>query len=422
MTSCNSSGSVHGGLDLRGSPDHQPWRDPAAYWPARARAVAHLAAPAASLDAQALRFNAQDLLRRAGGTPLRVASKSLRVRGVVDALLALPGFSGILAFTLAEALWLAERCDDVVVGYPSADRAAIAHLVADEGLAARVTLMVDDESQLDLIDSVVPADHRPDLRVCLDADASWQAPVLGFIGTRRSPLHSEADAVDLARRIVSRPGFTLVGLMMYEGQVAGVGDAVPGAAGTNALMRWVQQRSMKELRRRRGAIVRRLRELADLEFVNGGGTGSVEATAADPSVTEITVGSGLFAGHLFDSYRSFTPAPAAAVALDVVRRPAPETATVLGGGWIASGPPGSSRVPLVVWPEGLRLLPREGAGEVQTPLSGRTASGLAVGDRIMLRHAKSGELSERINEYAVVDDGAVVAMLPTSRGEGRAFL
>ncbi|MET4059588.1 D-serine deaminase-like pyridoxal phosphate-dependent protein [Arthrobacter sp. UYP6] len=412
----------HGTLDLSGPAGPQTWQDPAAYWPALSRAVAHLGAPVATLDLQGLRFNAQDLLRRAGGTPLRVASKSIRVRGVIDALLKLPGFRGIFAFTLAEALWLAESCDDVVVGYPSADRAALSRLLASDQLAARVTLMIDDESQLDLVDSLAPAGSRPAVRVCLDADASWRSPVLGFIGTRRSPVHTAADAVRLARRIVSRPGFTLVGLMMYEGQVAGVGDAVPGAAVMNTLMRWIQPRSMTELGERRGAIARGLRELADLEFVNGGGTGSIEATAADPSVTEITAGSGVFAGHLFDSYRAFTPAPAAAVAFEVVRRPAPDIATVLGGGWIASGPPGASRVPQVAWPPGLRLLPREGAGEVQTPLAGRAASNLTLGDRVWMRHAKSGELAERVNEYAVVDGGSVVTILPTYRGEGKAFL
>lgn len=409
-------------LDLSGPSAREPWRHPETFWPGLSRAVAHLDAPVAALSLDALRWNAHDLLRRAGGIPLRIASKSIRVRAVVEALLELPGYRGVFAFTLAEALWLAERCDDVVVGYPSADRAALARLLANEFLSARVTLMIDDESQLDLIDSLAPPGVRHQVRVCLDADASWQAPVLGFIGTRRSPLHTPADAVALARRIVSRPGFMLVGLMMYEGQVAGVGDAVPRAAVMNALMRRVQPRSMAELRRRRGAITGALRELADLEFVNGGGTGSIEATAADPSVTEITAGSGLFAGHLFDSYRAFSPAPAAAVALDVVRRPAPAIATVLGGGWIASGPPGAGRLPQAAWPPGLKLLPREGAGEVQTPLAGDSAAGLAVGDRVWFRHAKSGELAERVNEFAVVDGGRVVAMLPTYRGEGKAFL
>ncbi|UPO78522.1 amino acid deaminase/aldolase [Arthrobacter sp. Helios] len=416
------TGARRPALDLGIPPSAEPWRNPAVYWPSLSGAVAHLDAPAAVLGLEALRFNAHDLLRRAGGIPLRVASKSIRVRAVLDALLELPGFQGIFAFTLPEALWLAERCSDVVVGYPTADRKALAQLLSDERLAARVTLMVDDEAQLDLIDSLASPGQRPPVRVCLDADASWQAPVLGFIGTRRSPLHTPDQALGLARRVLDRPGFTLVGLMMYEGQVAGVGDAVPGALPANQLMRWIQGRSMVELTERRGSIVHGLRQLADLEFVNGGGTGSIEATGRDPSVTEITVGSGLFAGHLFDAYRAFSPAPAAAVALDVVRRPNRNTATVLGGGWIASGPPGASRVPQVAWPPGLKLLPREGAGEVQTPLTGRAAGDLAVGDRVWLRHAKSGELSERVNQFQVVHDGAVVAALPTYRGEGKAFL
>ncbi|CEA08317.1 hypothetical protein BN1051_01657 [Arthrobacter saudimassiliensis] len=413
-----------GTLDLTpaGAGAAQPWRDPAGYWAELARATAHLPAPAGVLSLPALRANTADLLRRANGVPLRLASKSLRVRGAIDALLALPGFQGILAFTLPEALWLARTCPDVVVGYPGTDRGALVQLAADAQLASRVTLMVDDEAQLDLIDSLVPPARRPALRICLDADASWRSPLLGFIGTRRSPVHAPAEVLDLARRIVARPGFRLVGLMMYEGQVAGVGDAVPGSAAMNLLMRQVQRRSMDELRGRRAEIVRQLRGLTDLEFVNGGGTGSVEATGADPSVTEITVGSGIFAGHLFDTYRAFAPAPAAAIGFDVVRRPAPRIATVLGGGWIASGPPGSSRVPQVAWPRGLRLLPREGAGEVQTPLSGRAAAGLAVGDRVWLRHAKSGEPAERLNEFHVVDDGRVTAVLPTYRGEGKAFL
>ncbi|MBD7994346.1 alanine racemase [Arthrobacter sp. Sa2CUA1] len=400
----------------------EPWRDPGTYWPSLSAAVAHLDAPVAVLGLEALRFNAHDLLRRAAGIPLRVASKSIRTRAVLDALLNVPGFSGIFAFTLPEALWLAEQCSDVVVGYPTADRNALKQLLADEPLASRITLMVDDEAQLDLIDSVTPPGRRPPVRVCLDADASWQAPVLGFIGTRRSPLHAPEQALALAHRVLDRPGFTLVGLMMYEGQVAGVGDAVPGALPANQLMRWVQGRSMAELAGRRGKIVHGLRQLADLEFVNGGGTGSVEATGRDPSITEITVGSGLFAGHLFDMYRAFSPAPAAAVALEVVRRPNRNTATLLGGGWIASGPPGASRVPQVAWPRGLKFLPREGAGEVQTPLTGSSAAHLTAGDRVWLRHAKSGELSERVNEFQVVHDGAVVATLPTYRGEGKAFL
>lgn len=207
--------------------------------------------------------------------------------------------------------------------------------------------------------------------------------------------------------------------MMYEAQIAGQGDAT-GAG--DPVIRWMQRRSAQELRDRRAAIVDAVRAIAPLEFVNGGGTGSLELTAADQSVTELTAGSGLLAGHLFDGYQAFDPAPAAAFALDVVRRPAPDIVTVLGGGWIASGPPVASRQPQPVWPHGLRTLAREGAGEVQTPLQGRAAAGLALGDRVWFRHAKSGELAERVDAYHLVGAGAPAGTAPTYRGEGKAFL
>ena len=184
----------------------------------------------------------------------------------------------------------------------------------------------------------------------------------------------------------------------------------------------MQRRSGQELLERRARIVAALRDIAPLEFVNGGGTGSLELTASDQSVTEITAGSGLLAGHLFDGYRAFDPAPAAAFALEVVRKPQPDIATVLGGGWIASGPPVASRQPRPVWPVGLSMLGREGAGEVQTPLRGEAARTLAVGDRVWFRHAKSGELAERVDRYHLVEDGRIVGETPTYRGEGRTFL
>ncbi|MGB4777081.1 alanine racemase [Microbacterium sp.] len=402
-----------------GSSPTTPWTGPAAYWPGRTSAVADLPAPVATIDVDALRYNALDLVVRASGVPIRVASKSIRVRGVLDATLALAGYRGILAFTLAEALWLAETHDDIVLGYPTADRATLARLIADERATARITLMVDDLSQLDLVDAVAVPASRAEVRVAIDADASWRAPVLGHVGVRRSPVHDAAEVARLARAIARRPGFRLVGLMMYEAQIAGQpDDAGPGAA----VVRWVQHRSAQELLDRRGAIVAALREIAPLEFVNGGGTGSLESTSSDLAVTEMTAGSGLLAGHLFDGYRAFAPAPAAAFALDVVRKPAADIVTVLGGGWIASGPSTGSRRPLPVWPAGLHLLRREGAGEVQTPLRGAAARALGVGDRVWFRHAKSGELADRTDRYHLTSDDRVVGEATTYRGEGKTFL
>lgn len=404
---------------LAGVESGTPWADPAAYWSAMTDAVADVSGPVAAIDLAALRYNALDMVVRAGGVPIRIASKSVRVRQIIDATLAVPGYRGILAFTLPEALWLAETHDEVVLGYPTVDRAAIAALASDERAAARVTLMVDDLAQLDLVDAIAAPRERVVIRVAIDADASWRAPGLGHIGVRRSPVHEPGEVASLARAIAARPGFRLVGLMMYEAQIAGQGDATGSGDG---VIRWMQRRSAQELIERRAAIVGALRDIAPLEFVNGGGTGSLELTASDLAVTELTAGSGLLAGHLFDGYRAFDPAPAAAFALEVVRKPAADIATVLGGGWIASGPPVASRQPLPIWPAGLTTLPREGAGEVQTPLRGDSARALKVGDRVWFRHSKSGELAERVERYHLVDGGRSVGEALTYRGEGKAFL
>jgi D-serine deaminase-like pyridoxal phosphate-dependent protein len=396
-----------------------PWAEPALYWGAMTDAVSSVSGPVAAVHLAALRYNALDMVVRAGGVPIRVASKSVRVRELLDAVLAIPGYRGILAFTLPEALWLAESHDDVVLGYPTVDRAALGALAADERAAERVTLMIDDVAQLDVVDAVAPAGRRARLRVAIDADASWRAPGLGHVGVRRSPVHTPDEVAALARHVARRPGFRLVGLMMYEAQIAGQGDATGSGDG---VIRWMQRRSASELLDRRVAIVSALREIAPLDFVNGGGTGSLEFTAADTAVTELTAGSGLLAGRLFDGYRAFDPAPAAAFALDVVRKPTPDIVTVLGGGWIASGPASASRQPVPVWPEGLHTLSREGAGEVQTPLRGASARGLHVGDRVWFRHAKSGELAERVDRYHLVGPFGLAGETPTYRGEGKAFL
>lgn len=407
----------------------RPWQQPATYWPSLANATQDHSAPVVALGVEALAANAGDLVRRAGGLPIRVASKSIRVRSVLESVLATPGFRGVLAYTLAEAVWLSETIDDIVVGYPSADRAAIAELASDERAAARVTLMIDDEDQLDLIDAVLPPAKRHSLRVCLELDASWHSGALGRVGVLRSPVRTAEELGALAETVARRPGFELVGVMAYEAQIAGVGDAPRDRPARAALLRAVQRASGAELAGRRGEAVAAVRAVAPLEFVNGGGTGSLERTSQDPAVTELAAGSGLFGPHLFDDYRSFTPAPALAFALDVTRRPNSETATVHGGGWIASGPAGPDRLPEIAWPEGLRFAPREGAGEVQTPVIGPAARGMRVGDRVWLRHAKSGEPMEHVNEVVPVRAGrgganGAVAEDPllTYRGEGRCFL
>ena len=249
-------------------PGPAPWRDdPAGYWGRLGEATAGLDTPLGAIDLEALAANAYDMLDRAQGTSIRVASKSIRVRGVLDAVLALPGYHGVLAYTLSEALWLAEQgVQDVVVGYPTADRAALARLASSPESAAHVTVMIDDVAQLDLIDAVAAPAKRATIRVCLELDASFEAPVLGHLGVRRSPVHTPQQARALAEQIVARPGFALVGMMAYEAQIAGVVNK------GKPMVKAMQRSSARELAERRGAAVASVREIADLEFVNGGGT------------------------------------------------------------------------------------------------------------------------------------------------------
>jgi D-serine deaminase-like pyridoxal phosphate-dependent protein len=384
------------------------------------RATAGLEPPFAVVDLDAFDANAADLLRRATGTPVRLATKSVRARALQARALS-AGFRGQLCFTLPEALWLAGLgAEDLVVAYPTADRAGLRALASGPHASA-VTVMVDSREHLDLIEAA--ACGGAPVRVAIDVDAGWW-PLLGRvrIGAKRSPVRTPQQAASLAAEIVSRPGLRLAGLMAYEAQIAGVGDAPPGNPLRGAALRAMQRASGREIADRRAAIVSAVREVAPLRFVNGGGTGSVEATAAEASVTEVAAGSGLFAPTLFDAYRAFTPRPAAFFALPVVRRPSPRAATVLGGGYPASGPAGRDRLPRPAFPPGLRLDPLEGAGEVQTPLLGRGARSLRVGDRVWMRHAKAGELCERFDVLHLVQGDRRVATVPTYRGEGRTFL
>jgi D-serine deaminase-like pyridoxal phosphate-dependent protein len=393
------------------------------------RACAGLQAPFACVDLDALRANAADMLRRAAPKPIRVASKSVRCRSILrDVLRSDPRFHGILAFTLPEALWLGEHgFEDLLVAYPTADRHALARLaeVTAERPDGRITLMVDSTDQLDLAGPAaqVAAAAGSELRVCLDVDASWR-PARGRIriGARRSPVRTPGQAAALAREVLARPGLALVGLMSYEAQIAGVGDDPPGNPLMGAGLRVMQRASARELARRRAEVVAAVRAVAPLELVNGGGTGSLERTASEPAVTEVAAGSGLYGPALFDAYRAFTPRPAALFALPVVRRPAPEVATVLGGGYPASGAPAKDRLPRPHLPPGLRLDGQEAAGEVQTPLLGVPAARLAIGDRVWFRHAKAGELCERFDTLHLIEGDRVVDAVPTYRGESRCFL
>ncbi|HWB68846.1 MAG TPA: amino acid deaminase/aldolase [Solirubrobacterales bacterium] len=383
-------------------------------------------APFAFVDLDAMWANAEAMLGRAGSKSVRVASKSVRCRALLQAILDRdPRLRGLMTFTLPETLWLAEQgFEDLLLAYPTADVGALEELALRSAAnpEGAPIVMVDCVEHLEMIESVL-GKGAPALRVCIDVDASWWW--LGGrvkVGPKRSPVHSVADAVALAREIEKRPQIELDALMAYEGQIAGVGDRPPGRRMRGAAIRFMQKRSAAELAGRRAAIVAALGEFVELEIVNGGGTGSLELTGAEEAVTEVTAGSGFYAPALFDHYSRFSLTPAAGFAIPVVRKPTGRIATALGGGYLASGAGDEARLPVPWLPEGLRLDGDEGAGEVQTPLLGQAAESLAVGDRVYMRHAKAGELCERFDSLHLVEGGRIVDEVPTYRGDGRAFL
>ena len=383
--------------------------------------------PFAFVDLDGLRANADQMLGQAAGLPIRIASKSVRSLSVLRRIFELDErFHGILSFTLPEALFLAdEGFHQIFVGYPTTDHAALDELAAHAAKRpdAHPALMVDDVAQLDLIDAAA----RPlgaTIRVAVDIDPSWWVAGgrLARIGPKRSPIRTADQARRLAAEIERRDGTRLVGAMAYEGHIAGVGDDVPGRPLRSAAIRFMQGRSEAELAERLPGVIAALREVADLEFVNCGGTGSLARSAKLGVATELAAGSGFYAPALFDTYRSLALSPAAMFCLPVTRRPQAGVATALGGGYVASGAPGSDRLPMPYLPAGLRLDRDEGAGEVQTPLGGPGAERLRVGDRVYLRHAKAGELCERFDSLYLVEGGAIVDQVPTYRGAGHTFL
>ncbi|HEV7647601.1 MAG TPA: amino acid deaminase/aldolase [Actinophytocola sp.] len=393
-------------------------------------ATKHLDPPVAVVDLEAFDHNADDLVRRAAGRPIRVASKSVRCRFLLERVLRRGGFTGVMSYSLPEARWLSRLWRDtdlanvdILVAYPTTDHAALRLLADDPHAREHISVMVDSVAHLDLIEASLGVGHA-DIRVCIELDVSWR-PLWGLdvahVGTRRSPVFTASQAGALAKAVARRPGFRLVGLMGYEGQIAGLGDRPAGKPLAGAVLQWMQRRSAQELATRRANAVTEVAQVAELEFVNGGGTGSIETTGFDESVTEVAAGSGLIGPTLFDNYRRFAPRPAVLFALPVVRKPKRGIATLFGGGYIASGVAGKDRLPTPYLPAGLKLLGVEGAGEVQTPVTGKAAHDLRIGDRVWLRHTKAGELAERFTEYHVLSGTEVIRTEPTYRGEGQCF-
>jgi len=384
--------------------------------------------PAALLDLDAVDRNLETLLapvRRAGKT-LRVATKSLRCVELLKYIAKKggPAVRGFMTYDAAETVFLADRgLDDLLLAYPTAqpcDADALAGLAAR---GTRVAVVVDDHAHLAALDRAARQKNTA-IDVVIEIDMALRlAGGALHLGVLRSPVRTDDDVLRLAAATRRLPGVRFAGLMGYEAQIAGLPDRDPARPAMAALQRALKAVSRRSVASRRARIAQKLADhgLPPALF-NGGGTGSVASTCLEPHITEVTAGSGFVTSHLFDRYDGLPLEPALFFALQVVRRPGPGVVTCAGGGYVASGAAGPGKLPRPWWPRGLRLVDLEGAGEVQTPLLVPDGVFLQIGDPVLFRHAKAGELAERFDRYLALRAGEPAQPMATYRGEGRCFL
>lgn len=384
---------------------------------------AEIPKPFALVDLDMLDDNGEAIAQAAGGKKVRLASKSIRSVDVLNRILrSSPIFQGIMCYTAAEAVFLAEQgFDDLLLGYPQWQPEAIRSIVNLVGEGRSITLMVDSVEHVEHIERFAKQQQIV-VSLCIDMDMSVQYPGLRF-GVWRSPVHSWEGMYPIVEQIIRSPWLRLDGIMGYEAQVAGVGDNAAGKHMKNTMVRWLKSRSIVEAAKRRKEAVERLAAMdLRLRFVNAGGTGSLDSSREEAWVTEITAGSGFYAPGLFDHYASFRYKPAAAYAVEVVRIPKAGIVTCMGGGYTASGTADRDKLAMPYLPSGLKLFSLEGAGEVQTPLRLPAHVELGLGDPVFFRHAKAGELCERFKVLYAVSQGRIVGEYATYRGMGECFL
>lgn len=367
------------------------------------------------------------------GKRLRVASKSVRVPALLKRIMETGGehFQGVMCFCVSEAGFLAEKgFSDLLVAYPSVQPSdlSIAWELTQAGQS--ITLMVDAPAQLERLNAywkqrAAAIEGAKPLRVCVDLDMSYR--LMGMhLGVQRSPLRDLKGFSTVLEALKRCEHLQLDGLMGYEAQIAGLGDASPFSPALNPAKRAIKALSTKDVARRRKEITAQLdAQGLSIRFFNGGGTGSLRSTTQEDWLTEVTAGSGFLQSHLFDYYRENTNLPASCFGLQVTRQPQKDVITCHSGGFIASGEVGPDKQPLPFLPKGLSLLGREGAGEVQTPLQITSAFPpeltLSPGDPVFFRPAKAGEIAERFDSYLLIQKGQIVDRANTYRGEGQTF-
>lgn len=383
--------------------------------------------PAMVVDMDCLDQNVTRISERvaASGKTIRIASKSVRVPYLLKYIIEKGGahFRGLMCYSVPEAEYLYSRgFDDLLVAYPTASGNDLDVFYRLTQSGANVTLMTDSREHVKMVDRMWSKNGggKP-ARVCVDVDMSWR-PLGLHLGVYRSPVRTVEEFTGLFRRIKKSENLVFAGVMGYEAQVAGMGDASPFALLLNPVKRFIKNRSVKDIQKKRKQVAQFLEaEGVVPEIFNGGGTGSLLTTGTEPWLTEVTAGSGFLQSHLFDYYRSNKNVPAFCFALPVTRIPEKGMATCKSGGFVASGDAGPDKWPVPFLPEGMKMVGNEGMGEVQTPVRLPRGWDAELNDPLFFRPAKAGEIAERFSEYILVRNGEIEKKVPTYRGLGQCF-
>lgn len=259
-----------------------------------------------------------------------------------------------MCYSVQEALFLAthaetEHLDDFMVAYPTVQRKDVAAAYALGAVHnKRIALMIDTAAHVDILDAMWEEvlqvsrprpEPAPKLCVCIDIDMSFR-PLGGLlhIGAHRSAVRSLEDVAALHAKIRNSRNLQLTSLMGYEAQISGVPDNNPFTALLNPAIRLLQRLSLAPVRRQRQLIAAHLAANGvELDFFNGGGTGSAALSAADPALTEVACGSGLVQSTIFDYFSANRCVPALCFGLRITRSCEPGLICCQSGGFIASG-------------------------------------------------------------------------------------
>ena len=358
------------------------------------RLLVDIPLPAAFVDLDAFDRNIDHFLqlrqRLAAQHSIRLATKSVRVPSLIQRVVDRGHpFRGLMCYAASEAWFLAEQgFDDLLLAYPTRQPADVALLRRIHDAGKCVRLVVDSLAAAEWVSQNMLGVSRP-FELVLDVDMSYRlAAGRLHLGVRRSPVRTIGQVLQFLRAVDRLPSVRCRSLMAYEAQVAGLPDRNPFRKPEAPLARVIRRRCASQVAQRRRSLADTLQDEGfALELFNGGGSGSVDTALAEPWLTEVTVGSGLLCSHLFSYYSNIAPQPACFFALPVVRASDPRYVTCAGGGYVASGEPGWDKVPLPCLPERVKLVRREGCGEVQTPLV--LPTGLQSGTR------RSGDLPPR---------------------------